>query len=351
MRNNKASSLVEYALPLALLALVVGMSLYHFYSNGVLKSAVVGQSDATEELLSNRFSIGPPNYTEGVFKEKNGDIFLYNADGISIQIQQSYLDKYKKDMASYLKNGKFNFVNDSSLGMETSGATGLTEETNYAPDQTYMLASLVEIAGNNYDDATAKELLEDMSTYGKKLAVLEDNLITIDDIINNRKVVFASQEDTFDQLEADFENALKLYDEGKISIDELRACNETLQEAYETYEGSVTDIEEVTDQYISMAESFFDDLKNQTGVKFDDVLQQIKDSTLIDDDVKELTVPIAEDIKKTKDSAELIKQTIDYIVGTFSKTNDSFESLQEEIETIEFEIQQQNNGNGNGNGT
>lgn len=349
MKINKGSSLVEYALPLALLGIVVGLGLFSIAGNGGLKSAVYNQSGGKEDLLTSKFTMGANALTKGVYKDDKGNIALYNEFGQSVSLDQGYLDKYKEDLLQYLNDDKFTFKNDSAVATETSGAAGILNETNSAADQSYMLATLIEIAANNYDEPTVKELLENMSVYGKELAVLEDNLVIIDEKIKNKQEVFGTKEDYYNQIEADFAQKLALYNEDKISIEDLRQAHEKLENSYDEYEESVEGIKKTTSDYIAMSEAYFEDLKNNTGVKFDDVLDQIKASTIIDQNVKDLTLPIAEDIKATKDSADLIKQTIDYIKGTFDSDNSTYEEFQEQFETIEFEIQQANNNNNNGN--
>lgn len=350
MRIYKGSSLVEYALPLALIAIVVGLGVYTITSSGTLKSAVYNQSGGKEDLLTNKFTIGSNDLTKGVYKDDQGFIQLYNENGQSVQIEKSYLDKYRQDLILFLDQDKFTFKNDSPLATETTGASGILNQSDSAADQTFMLASLIEIAANNYDEPTVKELLDNMSVYGKELAVLEDNLILVDEKINSKKEIFGTKEEYYNEIEAEFEQVLSSYQKDQISIDELRAAHEKLENSYNEYEESVEGIQKTTSDYIAMSEAFFEDLKNNTGIKFDDVLQQIKDSTLIEQDVKDLTVPIAEDIKATKDSADLIKQTIDYITGTFDSDNSTYEEFKEQFETIEFEIQQANNNNNNNNG-
>ena len=143
-RVQKGGDLIEYAIPLALIAIVVGMSLFYMSTNGSFFKNIIFSSSGSVDETGGRIAFGSGTTTGGVFTDTAGKVYLSNHNGQTIRIPLVYYEKNKDGMEKYLSSGKFDF--NSNLGVETSGSVGIEDIAYTSNASTLLYSALIDLA-------------------------------------------------------------------------------------------------------------------------------------------------------------------------------------------------------------
>lgn len=337
-KSNIGSNAVEYIVPLALISLVIGLGIYLITQNQSIYTNILGSSGGKVDAYKSKLAIGTGAASGGIFEDINGNIVLTNNSGKSVLIPRAYYDKYKEDLAKEMAEGKFDF--DTTLGTETSGAAGVENIAYVNNSSTKMYSALIDIAAQNSSELTEKKLLEEMSTYGFKLGDIENELIKIQADINEDKNLYKVQKENYLAERTKFETLLAQYEStppAQITDKQestLWEAFDNVQTAYDEYSSCVSDYKKASSSYSVEAQSYLNDLKNNTGVEFDNVVNEINQSSKIDQETKDFVVPVGNAISAIKDSVEIINEEVttiqtsfDLEAKSFTETSDKFKSL------------------------
>ena len=136
------SNLVEYAIPLALIAIVVGIGLYNITAEGGFFKNIMFSSSGNVDANGGKISFGSGTAVGGVYKSSDGKMYLNNQSGQSIRIPLPFYEKYKDGLTEYLNQGKFDFTG-SEVGEETTGALGVEDIARAGSASTLLYSSLI----------------------------------------------------------------------------------------------------------------------------------------------------------------------------------------------------------------
>lgn len=137
MLKNKGSNLIEYAIPLALVAIVVGLGLHSFVSSGAIKNYLINSS-------SNSMVFKDKNQTSAVAPEDTAALPVNLSSGsfggsLENPVKQCDSDSCTIDYGEYILN---NIPLDYGGFVEAHGVSGGTD----------LLASLVEQIASQLED-------------------------------------------------------------------------------------------------------------------------------------------------------------------------------------------------------
>ncbi len=171
-KKSQGSSLVEYALPAALIALVVGVTIYSAMQNDGFKmfvlKTVFGRLDESRQKI---FMGSDTTLTPGLYKFADGKYYLATKSGKTIKIPEEYYDALKNSM------DEFSAAQSDAVGEETTGAYG--EEADNSSDTDYLTAqysTMLEKMAESVEDEKAQRLLNNMAAYADKLSGLQTDL-------------------------------------------------------------------------------------------------------------------------------------------------------------------------------
>lgn len=338
-RLLKGSSLVEYAIPMALIGVVVGLGIYSITTENSFFRNIIFSSSGNVDAEGGKISFGTGTAVGGVYKATDGKMYLHNSSGQTIRIPLPFYDKYKESLNDYLNNGKFDF-NDSQIGQETSGAVGIEDIARAGSASTLLYSSLIELASSGVDDKESKELLDQMSTYGKELGGIETELINIKGIIDQNYESFSVQTKTYWQTKNAYEEALKDYSNSPTEENNAKVESAYLKmkATYATYASAVDQYKNVSTEYLEKTQSYFSKLKEETGVSFDDVLSKINNSSEISADIKEYVVPVGEKISAIKNSVDMIEKMVNNLYDDFDDVSNSYKTFNESFKSFDIVI-------------
>ncbi|MEW5820258.1 MAG: hypothetical protein AB1782_08720 [Cyanobacteriota bacterium] len=366
-RLRKGGNLVEYAIPLALIGVVVGLGIYGIVENKVFFNNIIFSSSGSVDATGGKISFGSGATSNGVFLGTDGKMFISNSNGQSVRIPLTFHDKYKNEIQNYLEQGKFDFKT-TPLGVETSGAVGIENVAYAGGASTLMYTTLIDMASTHASDDETKLLLEQMSTYGYKMGEIESQLVEVKKQIDTSFLAFEDRTKFFWKAQSAFDAAKKAYEEKP--TDENRELMDKkyneMQAAYAAYEPAMEAYKEISTEYLDQTKSYFNNLKDSVGVSFDDVLQKIKDSDKIDVEVREFIVPVADKISAIKDSVDLIEKIVNAFSADFNAASQAYEQFSQSFNSFDLIIDEnagdetfdlldqefianQNNGKGKGN--
>lgn len=315
----RGSAIMEYAIPLALIALVVGLGLYYAFQNKSLFNNFVFTSAGKVDNEGGKLSFGTGSAVNGIYTETDGKVYLANSSGDSIRIPLPFYEEYKNDLQNYLNQGKFDF-NNSSLAVETSGAAGIEDVSYSNKASTLLYSKMIEMVADKQDDPTTQELLKQMSTYGTQLGNLETDLISIKKEIDGQFKAFEAYAGVYKKAQSVYDAAKEAYDKDPSEENMMKKekAYAALQDAYETYADTMESYKGVSTEYLEQATAYFSNLKDQTGVSFDQIVDQIEASDKIDATTKEFILPIANKISAIKDSVDLIEKLVNAFNADFN---------------------------------
>ena len=202
---------------------------------------------------------------------------------------------------------------------------------------------------DNYGDEESHDLLDNMAKYGYKLGEIENELLETKKTIDKDFKAFEEQTQEYWKAKNDFEALEKKLQEEKAKNpfgdhDELEQqvaqAYDQLQLVYSHYSTALNSYKTTSTKYLSTTMAYFDDLENETGVAFDDVLKEISDSTIIGDEVKEMIIPVGDKIKAIKDSVDVITKMINALSVSFSDSQMAYNQLDDVFESFDIHIDQ-----------
>lgn len=337
--NSKynGSNLIEYAIPLAVIAIVVGMTVYAFGAGDFLETAIFKSSPAKKAIGSDKLSFGNAATSPGLYIDSKGYMSIVDQNGAEYKINKEFYDKYKDDILADQQAGKFEF----GEAAETSGTAGVNFVSNNQSNVMRAYSQLVDIASRNNDDKTAQDLLASMSKLGFKVSDLEDKLVDLNITIKDAQKDFQTQERTYQQILATFQEAVNQYNKSNIGsaskteLDLVDSDFKALQKAYGVYSNAATKYQNTCQSSLNSAKSDFNDLKNITGKQYDEVLNEIIATPKIDQATKDVVVPIGEGVKAVKDSVDLMEKTFSALITTFDTTNNTFDVASQDFSSFQ----------------
>lgn len=338
-RLFKGSNLVEYAIPLALIAVVVGIGVYNMASDGSFFKNIMFSSSGNVDSQGGKISFGSGTAVGGVYKSSDGKMYLNNQSGQSIRIPLHFYDKYKDGLTDYLNQGKFDFTS-SEMGQETTGALGVEDIAQAGSASTLLYSSLIDLASNGIEDKESKDLLSKMATYGQELGGIETELINIKGIIDQNYESFTIQTKTYWQAKNAYEKALDDYKKDPTEENDAKVYKTytKMKATYGIYSTAVEEYKSVSVEYLSKTKSYFNDLKQETGVSFDEVLNSINSSSEISDDIKQYVVPVGEKISAIKDSVDMIEKMVDAFYDDFDDISNAYNTFSESFKSFDIII-------------
>lgn len=338
-RRFRGSSIMEYIIPVALIGIGVGAGLYAISTNGGFFSNIMYSSAGKVDSAGGRISFGSGASVNGIYMDTDGKIYVSNNEGNQVRVPLSFYDKYKNNLQKYLNDGKFN-TSGSSLGQETSGAVGIEDITASNKANTIIYSAMIEMASEQIEDKKAANLLAQMSQYGYKMGELETELINV-------KRTIDSYHETFDLKAKAFWKAQKAYKDAEAAYNKesnqnnknaMQRALEQMELAAGQYTTAKDNFKESSTQYLGQATTYFNDLKEKTGMSYDKILTEIDASTDIDDDIKEIVLPIGNKIKDVKDSVDMIEKLVGAFNLEFDKISSTYESFSDNFKTLEIVI-------------
>lgn len=338
-RLLKGSSLVEYAIPMALVGVVVGLGIYSITTENSFFRNIIFSSSGKVDATGGKISFGSGTAVGGVYKATDGKMYLNNASGQSIRIPLSFYEKYKDGLDEYLKEGKFDF-SASQIGQETSGAVGIEDIARAGSASTLLYSSLIDLASNGIDDKESKELLGQMAVYGKELGGIETELINIKGVIDQNYESFTVQTKAYWQTKNAYEEALKDYKNSPTEENNAKVESTFLkmQASYNIYAKAVDQYKNVSTEYLEKTQAYFNKLKEETGVSFDEVLDKINNSSEISADIKEYVVPVGEKISAIKNSVDMIEKMVNAFYDDFDDISNSYNTFNESFKSFDIVI-------------
>lgn len=345
-RKKSGSNLIEYSIPAALIGVTVGLGIYATFQDGSLFNSYVKSTGGVVDVLGGKLAFGTGEATGGIFVGPDGILKLNNNTGESVILPYNFYNEYKDNILEYLNNGEFDKTSASSLAVETAGAAGIEEFSNETATPTDIYASLLDIAAENTTDESAKGLLNSMSLYGKKVGVIESDLIDVKKIISDKKDIFNVEASSYLKAKDIFADLYSTYTSKKEAgetiednlVEKMNTAFDQVSEHYDDYTLAVNKYQKATSDYVDIANGYFKDLKEKTGATFDNVLDDIIASTIIMQDTKDLVVPIGEKIKAIKDSVQLMKDEVNYLSSTFDSQNKGFSEIEESFTSFQVYI-------------
>lgn len=338
-RVYKGSSLMEYAIPLALVGVVVGMGLYSITSqNGFFKNIMFSSSGNVDQQ-GGKVSFGSGTSVGGVFKAADGKIYLNNNSGQSIRIPLSFNEKYKDTINDYLNAGRFDYA-QTSLGVETSGSLGIEDIAEARKATTLLYSTLIEVASENATDPDDKELLKDLSTYGYEIGQIETKLIDIKKDMNAKFKPFELAQKKYENAKEGYKNAQEEYNKKPTpeNEDKLAKAEAMMNSQAQAYSDASSAYTAVSTKFLATTQTYFDNLKQKTGVNFDEVLKKIDESEDIAADVKEYVVPVGEKIRAVKDSVDLVDKMVNKFNVEFDEIKDTYNTFNELFKSFDIII-------------
>jgi len=203
-KKNKGSNLVEYVVPMAIIGIAVGTGIFYSLKEGSLFNNILFSSAGKTDISKEKLALGKGVASSGIYVDDNGILRLNNDAGQSIILPVDFYEKYKDQIQQYMNDGRFN---PGALAVETSGAAGIENIAHATAASTMFYSTLIEIASKNQDDDTTRQLLENMTLYGKALGNIENNLIDIDMKIKDSREIFEAQASNYLTAKKSFEAA------------------------------------------------------------------------------------------------------------------------------------------------
>ncbi|MGD9580297.1 MAG: hypothetical protein AB7V50_02915 [Vampirovibrionia bacterium] len=338
-RWHKGSSMVEYAVPLALIGVVVGFGIYSITTDNSFLKNIMFSSSGQVDSEGGKISFGTGTAVGGVYMSTDGKMYLNNSSGQTIRIPLPFYDKYKDSLSQYLKDGKFDFTS-SQMGEETTGAVGIEDIAKARSASTLLYSTLIELAANGMDDEESKKLLLQMATYGEELGGIETELIGIKEVIDKNFENFTIQTKIYWQAKNAYDDALEAYqkDPTEENMANVDSAYLKMKSTYSIYATAVDKYKTVSDDYLTKTKTYFDKLKDETGVSFDEVLEKINNSTEISADIKEYVVPVGQKISAIKDSVDVIEKMVNAFYSDFDDVTNSYNSFNETFKSFDIVI-------------
>ena len=338
-RLYKGSSLMEYAIPLALVGVVVGLGLYSISSEKGFFNNIIFSSSGNVDQQGGKVSFGSGTSVGGVFKAADGKIYLNNNTGQSIRIPLSFNEKYKDTMSEYLNAGKFDFA-QPSLGVETSGSLGIEDIAEARKATTLLYSTLIEVASESTTNPEDKELLKNLSTYGYEIGQIETKLIDIKKDMNAKFMPFELAQKKYENSKEGYKNAQEEYKKKPTSENKenLEKAEAMMQDMASGYSSASAAYKTVSESFLATTQTYFTNLKDKTGVNFDEVLKKIDESKDIAADVKEYVVPVGEKIRAVKDSVDLVDKMVNGFNAEFDEIKDTYTSFNELFKSFDIII-------------
>lgn len=338
-RLCKGSSLVEYAIPVALVGVVVGLGLHQITTDNSFFKNMMFSSSGNVDQQGGKVSFGTGTSVGGVFKSSDGKMYLNNGSGQSIRIPLSFDEKYKETMTDYLNAGKFDFV-DTNVGVETSGSLGIEDIAEARKATTLLYSALIEVASEGAENNEDKELLKDLSTYGREIGQIETKLIDIKKEMNAKFEPFQLAHQKYKNSKEEYKNACEEYSKKPTLENQLamEQAEERMNDQAVLCSNASTAYTTVSQSFLATTQTYFNDLKQKTGLNFDEVLTKIDESENIADDVKEYVVPVGEKIRAVKDSVDLVDKMVNTFNVEFSDILQAYETFNEVFKSFDIII-------------
>ena len=113
----KGAGMVDYVVPLLLVAVVAGVAIYALVGNESIKNNFIHTVGGKIEVITDKVVFGEGDYAPGLYANSDGSYILSTKSGKLIDIPEIYYDTVKNSILQSNKDA-------SNMGVETSGAFG-----------------------------------------------------------------------------------------------------------------------------------------------------------------------------------------------------------------------------------
>lgn len=340
-RGLSGSSIMEYVIPVALIGIGVGTCIYTLSTNGNFLNNIMFSSAGKVDTGGGKISVGTGASVNGIYLGTDNKVYVSNAAGKQVRVPLSFYNNYKKGLQDYLKEGKFDTsTSGSNLGEETSGAVGIEDISSAQGSSTLIYSSMIEMTSKAIDDNEAADLLEKMSKYGNKMGQLEVELIEVKKTMFTFHNAYEAKAKSFWETQKEYEKAQKKYENNDSSdnYNTMKLAMAQMENSANQYMIAKENFKNSSNKFLSQATGYFNELKNETGQSYDSILSEIEANTEIDQDTKDMVLPIGKKIKDVKDSVDIIEEMVDAFNLEFNKITHSYEEFTDNFRTFQILI-------------
>lgn len=342
-RKLKGSNLIEYVLPLSVIGLIVGTGLYYMFADNSLMNFFAKSSGQTYSAdntnLSMGFLSGEGGSGKGIYEKDDGKVYITNKYGQTIAIPRNFYDKYKDEIERFLKKGKFDYKPLGIIGEETSGGVGIETIAEGQNASLRLYGTLLRIAAKYTDDVEAKNKLKSLAKYGTKLGTREKKLQRIKNTLDLYKKNHELFKNNYITARDNYTQALDLYRNGNpnnLTRKDLTNLYNKITKSYTKYSNLEIKFENQSKDLSKIAQDVFVDLKEETGMSFDRIVESLAADPNIDTDTKDMVLPIGNRIKELKDSVDILASTVSTYNTSFENKLEQFTEEMGQLDTIDI---------------